>query len=155
MKYLILLLLLTPIWAQAQSTDRVCEIERVITKEDGKVTEERRQVCKEKTREIFSDCERYQWNTQWGTHNAVSCNWTESQAMNAALTHATDGVKIEWYDNVRNTKGYTVVTWTRPPTEAGMCRDILRVRKYPGNFEKENFTMCLTRDRGWQSFRGY
>lgn len=156
MRYLIVLaLLLLPICAQAQGKDRSCETERIITKEDGRVSEERRVVCKERTREVFQDCERYQWTTQWGTHSSVSCNWTEQEAMTAALTSAPDGVKVEWYDNVKNTKGYVVVVWTRPPTQSGMCRDIERVRKYAGAFEKDPFTMCYNQNRGWETFRGY
>lgn len=152
MKYLIVLALLFPIWAQAQSKDKVCETERIITKEDGRVSEERRVVCKERTREVFSDCERFQWQTRYGVGNSVSCNWSEREAMDTALTHAQDGVKVEWYDN--NKRGYIVVAWTRPPSQSGLCRDIVRVRYNGSAMEKNMYIMCYNEDRGWQGFQG-
>lgn len=155
MKYLIVLALLVPMWAQAQVQERMCETERVITKEDGRVSEERRVICKDQTKEVFSDCERYQWKTLWGIHNSIACNWKEREAMDAALTHAPNGVKIEWYDVSRNDRGYIVVVWTRPPTQSGLCRDIIRVR-YSGNVpETDNYIMCNQgAGRGWQAFKG-
>lgn len=144
--------MLLPLWAQAQVKERVCETERVITKEDGRVTEERRVVCKDQTKEVFSDCERYQWNTQYGTHYSVSCNWPEREAMNAALTYAPNGVKIDWYNG--NQRGYFIVSWTRPLTQSGLCRDLVRVR-YSGNVpETDNYIMCHDSGRGWMSFKG-
>lgn len=154
MRYLLVLALLLPLWANAQVQERVCETERVITKEDGKVSEERRVVCKDETREVFSDCERFQWNSPWGKGNSIACNWNERNAMNAALTHAPNGVKVEWYDIKRNERGYIVVVWTRPPTQSGTCRDIIRVR-YSGNVpETDNYIMCYDNGRGWMPFKG-
>lgn len=155
MKYLIVLALLVPLWAQAQGKDRISETEQTIIKDNDTVTVERRTYTKEGDREAFQECDRYQWKTQWGVHNQISCdNWTERQAMNDTLTYAPNGVKVEWRDNQRRERGYFVVIWTRPPTQSGMCRDIVRVR-YSGNVpESDNYIMCYNNGRGWQAFKG-
>jgi hypothetical protein len=137
-----------------------CSTERVIIKKidaDGReiLSEERRQVCQEKNTDVFSDCEMYQWRHSWGTGAAVSCNWTERQAMETALTHAPDGLKVEWYDQAKNAKGYTVVSWTRPLSDQGSCRDIEMVRFKSNSLNKNTYIMCSTNGRGWQSFRGH
>lgn len=109
--------------------------------------------CRDGQREIFSDCELYQWQHKWGKGSAVSCNWTEHQAMNTALQHAPDGLKVEWYDN-RGNKGYTVIAWTRPMSEAGPCRDIEMVRYTTGSMQKNTYIMCQSRNGTWQAFKG-
>jgi hypothetical protein len=159
MKYIIVLAALLPFYAHADSKDRTCENERVIIKRidatgNEQVTEESRKVCKERTREVFSDCERYQWNHQWGQTNVISCNWSEYEAMQAALTYAPDGVKIEWYDSGKNTKG-SFIAWTLAPTQSGQCRKLLRSRKFPGAVEEDIDTRCHNQNTGWQSFRRY
>jgi surface antigen len=137
-----------------------CSTERTIIKKiapDGSeiVSEERNQVCKEKNKDVFSDCEMYQWKHSWGKGVAVSCNWSERQAMETALTHAPDGMKVEWYDASKNSKGYTVVSWTRPLSDQGWCRDIEMVRQYSNSLNKNSYIMCYSTGRGWQSFRGH
>lgn len=154
MKYLIVLFMLLPLWGHAQVKERVCETERVITKEDGRVLEERRIVCKDQTKEIFSDCERGQWNSPWGVGNVISCNWNEREAMNATLTHAPNGVKVEWYDNVNGKRGYWVVAWTRPQTQSGTCRDIVRVLYNGAVPESTIHIMCYDSGRqAWVAFK--
>lgn len=137
-----------------------CSTERTIIKKIGPdgseiVSEERKQVCQEKERDVFSDCEMFQWKHNWGTGVAVSCNWSEQQAMQTALSHAPDGMKVEWYDDRKNAKGYTVVSWTRPLSNQGWCRDIEMVRYYSNSLNKNNYVMCYNAGRGWQSFRGH
>jgi len=158
MKYLFVLLavILAPNLAYAKQ----CSTERVIIKKidaEGKeiVSEERRQVCQEGDKDVFSDCEMYQWKHRWGVGAAVSCNWSEQQAMETALTHAPDGLKIEWYDQARRAKGYTVVSWTRPLSNQGWCRDIEMVRYHVNSLNKNTYTMCHSEGRGWQGFRGH
>jgi hypothetical protein len=137
-----------------------CSTERTIIKKlspDGVelVSEESRQVCKENNKDVFSDCEMYQWRHNWGKGTSVSCNWTEKQAMQAALDHAPDGLKVEWYDNSKGAKGYTVVSWTRPLSNQGWCRDIEMVKHHRSYLDKNTYIMCFSEGRGWQSFSGH
>ena len=117
------------------------------------VTQQRRVDCNDRTRNVFSDCELYQWQHQWGTGTSVSCNWSERQARDVALTYAKNGDKIEWYDP-KGGKGYIVVAWTRPMTEQGICRDIEMVKYYIGSMEKNNYIMCMGPDGNWRGFKG-
>jgi hypothetical protein len=155
--FVLSLLMFLPSFSYANNN---CSTERVIIKKidsSGQeiVSEERRQVCKERNKDVFDDCEMYQWKHQWGVGAAVSCNWSEREAMQTALTHAPDGLKIEWYDNAQRSKGYTVVSWTRPLSDQGWCRDIEMVRYYSNSLNKNTYTMCYKEGRGWQSFRGH
>jgi hypothetical protein len=157
MKTLFLLLaLLIPSLSHANQ----CSTEKVIIKKidaNGQeiISQESRQICREANRDVFSDCEMYQWKHRWGTGTSVSCNWSERQAMETALTHAPDGFKIEWYDQANRAKGYTVVSWTRPLSDQGWCRDIEMVRYYSNSMSKNTYIMCHSEGRGWQSFRGH
>ena len=83
MKTLFLLLaLLMPSLSHANQ----CSTEKVIIKKidaNGQeiISQESRQICREANRDVFSDCEMYQWKHRWGTGTSVSCNWSERQAM--------------------------------------------------------------------------
>jgi hypothetical protein len=154
MKRLIAISLLLPIWVFAQGIDRVTETEKVIIKDGDNISVRSSVYKQERNREVFSDCEMRQWTHAWGVGTKVSCNWSEREAMNAALTHAPDGFKIEWYDDVKRQSGYTVVAWTRPMSDAGQCRDVEVVKQYTGSIDKQTYIMCYNGNR-WQNYKGY
>jgi hypothetical protein len=144
------LLMPTLSWAGCNSDQNT-----VRTIENGveTISKQSQVTCREGNRDVFSDCELYQWQHNWGKGSAVSCNWTEKQAMNTALAHAPDGLKVEWYDNVSGQKGYTVVAWTRPLSDQGICRDIELVKYSIGMMDKKTYIMCQSRNGTWQAFR--
>jgi hypothetical protein len=155
MKALIALLLLVPTLTFAQGREYISETERTTIINNGLVSSQVSTYRKEGTREWYDDCEMREWNTPWGKGTELRCNWTERQAMETALTHAPDGLKVEWYDQAKNAKGYTVVSWTRPLSDQGWCRDIEMVRFKSNSLNKNTYIMCFTNGRGWQSFRGH
>ena len=154
MKTLLLaLVLLVPTLARADCSSDQNTVRKI---ENGveSLSQQSQITCVDRTKKIFSDCELFQWEHAWGVGTSVSCNWTERQAMDAALTYAKNGDKIEWYDT-RGNKGYVVVAWTRPMSNSGVCRDIEVVKYFVGSQDKNNYIMCNGPDGRWRSFKGY
>lgn len=154
MKRLATLVLLLPLWAFAQSS--VKESERTIIKNGDNITVESRQRIQERNRTTFSDCELYQWKQAHGTGTMVRCNWSENDAMKAALTDADDGVIVEWYDELTRRKGsYTALTML-PSNDCPLGRELVARVKYSGAVERSVYTMCYNQATGrWHNFKGY
>lgn len=153
-KFLLLALFVLPLKAFAD-----CNTENFTTRileADGteRVVQEKKTYCQDSTKTVFDECEMFQWKHKWGTGTSVSCNWSENQAMQTALTHAPDGFKIEWYDVKNNTKGYTVVSWSRPLSNAGWCREVVKAKYYNGSVNKLSYTMCYGNEK-WYVYKGY
>lgn len=156
MKWLLAIALLFPTVAWANND---CSTERIIIKTiqpDGRelVNEETRLVCKNKKKEVFSDCKKFQWDNPWGgTGNSISCDeWSEQDATTAALTYANDGVKLEWIDPKRKYKG-SIIAWTFPRSQEGWCRHIFLTKDYGSSSDTTNRVMCYSEGRGWQYWR--
>lgn len=155
MKTLIIALaLLMPsiVWAKC-SSDQTTIINRD-SNGVATVSKQSQVECRDGQKNIFSDCRLEQWQHPWGIGSSVLCNWNERQAMIAALTYSSNGDKIEWYDEQGN-RGYVVVAWTRPMSNAGVCRDIEMVKYYRGSQDKNNYIMCAEPDGQWKSFKGF
>jgi hypothetical protein len=147
----ILLLFTSPVIGQSYDISRT---EKTIIIDNGLVSTQISSFKKEGTREWYDTCEQYEWNTPWGKGSSVKCNWSEQQAMETALNHAPNGLKVEWFDRDKRAQGYVVISWSRPLSNQGWCRHIEMVRQYSNSTDKNTHIMCPS-SNGWQRFRGH
>ncbi len=154
--FLLAIVLVLPIQVLAADCNNDSFTTRIL-EADGteKVIKESKTYCKDGSKTVFDECELYQWRHRWGAGTSVSCNWNERKAIETALTHAPDGFKVEWYDNKNDTKGFAVVSWSRPLSNAGWCRDIVVAKYRSSSIDRSNYIMCWGQDQKWQVYKGY
>jgi hypothetical protein len=160
MKQLIWLIVAIPLWANAQ-VDRYSTVEDstvIGVDANGNKTISQKRVIRqqESVRDIYSECRSYEWKTQLAKNNSFRCNWSYATAMTEALTHALDGYKIEWYDEVTGKKGSIIVAHSMPFSDFGWCRLVLVGDAVPsGTTYGSPFYMCFSQtDKQWYKWRG-
>lgn len=160
MKWILLIALALPVWANAQ-VDRNVNIEDTtvigVDKNGNKTVSQQRVIRQtEGVRDIYSACKSYEWKTQLSKNNSFKCNWSYRTAMTEALTFALDGFKIDWYDEQSGDAGSIIVAHSMPYSDQGWCRLVIAGELAAGGTKYGNpFYMCYNvSNQRWEKFKG-